>query len=194
MSTAPIKQYTPEEYLAIDRQSEHKNQYFAGEIFAMVGASRRHNLIVANLVGELRTQLKDRRCEVYPSDMRVKVSPTGLYTYPDVTVICGEAEFDDGHYDTLLNPTVLIEVLSKTTEDYDRGRKFEHYRQLESLSEYLLVAQEKYHVMRYRRQDEHWETDRPADTVALQSIDCELAVAEIYHKVEFETQASQEAR
>ena len=190
MTSLPQPRYTPEEYLAIDRNSEQKNQYYAGEIFAMGGASERHNLIVTNLVRELSTQLKGRPCKVYPSGMRVKVSATGLYTYPDVTVVCGEARFEDDQQDTLRNPTVVIEVLSGSTEDYDRGRKFAQYRQIESLAEYVLIAQEKHHVERFRRQDNNqWllsETNRLADTISLESIDCELALAEIYDKVEID--------
>jgi len=183
-----MKRCTPEEYLAIERRVEYKNEYLDGEIQPVDRANQAHCLIAVNLVGELGLQLKGRPGEVYPGAMRVKVTPTGLYTYPDVTVICDEPQFDDKQHDTLLNLTLLIEVLSKTTEDYDRGRKFEHYRQLASLHEYLLVAQEKHHVERYRRQSDGqwllWETNRPDDTVVLQSIDCELAMAEIYDKVE----------
>jgi len=190
MSTLPKKRYTPEEYLALERQAEHKSQYYDGEIFAMAGASRRHNLIAMNIGSELRTRLRGRPCEVYGSDMRVKVSPTGLYTYPDVVVVCGEPRFEDDHEDTLLNPTLIVEVLSPSTEDYDRGRKFAHYRRIESLAEYVLVAQQEHHVERFRRQETgEWvlrETDRPDDTLALASIDCELALVEVYDKVEFD--------
>ncbi len=189
MSSLPERRYTPAEYLALDRAAERKSQYYAGEMFAMSGASRRHNLIVTNLVRELSGLLRSRPCEVYPSDMRVKVSRTGLYTYPDVTVVCGEPRFEDEQVDILLNPTLIIEVLSDSTEDYDRGRKFAHYRQIESLKEYLLVAQDEPHVERYRRQDEHqwllWETSQPDASVELASIRCEVTLHEIYAKVNF---------
>ncbi len=179
---------TPEEYLAIERSAERKSEYLDGEMFAMVGASREHNLIVTNTVAELRQQLKKHPCKVYANDMRVKVSPTGLYTYPDVVVVCGEERFDENHNDTLLNPTVIIEVLSDSTEGYDRGEKFEHYRKLESLSEYVLIAQKKQHVECHLRQpDNRWvltETDNPQESIQLTSIDCELALVEIYDKVE----------
>jgi Uma2 family endonuclease len=179
---------TPEEYLADERKAEYKSEYFAGEVFAMSGASRRHNLIVSNIVRELSSQLRGRPCEVYASDMRVKVSPTGLYTYPDVIVVCGEARFEDGYVDTLLNPTVVIEVLSESTEAYDRGRKFEHYRTVVSLSDYLLVAQDKPRIEHYARQPERrWllsETNHLADTISIVSIQCDLALAEVYDKVE----------
>lgn len=189
MSSKPRPRYTPAEYLAMERQAEHRSEYLGGEIFAMGGASERHNLIVTNTVRELSLQLKGRPCKTYASDLRVKVSPTGLYTYPDVVVVCGKALFDDEEMDTLLNPTVIIEVLSKSTEGYDRGEKFGHYRKLESLAEYVLIAQEKVHVERYARQPEgQWllsETDNAQDTVPMPSIQCHLALSEVYDKVEF---------
>ena len=118
---------TPEEYLARERQAEQKSEYFNGEIFAMSGASPRHVLIVTNVVAELRGQLKQRPCTAYSTDLRVKVSATGLYTYPDVVVVCGTPQFDAERKDTLLilNPTLIVEVLSDSTEGYDRGGKFE---------------------------------------------------------------------
>jgi Uma2 family endonuclease len=156
----------------------------------MSGASRQHNLISLNIGAELRAQLRDRPCEVYTSDMRVKVSLSGLYTYPDVVVVCEEPAFEDTVGDTLLNPTLLVEVLSKSTADYDRGSKFEHYRTLASLQEYLLVAQEKSHVVHYVRQsDLAWlleETHDSAATIRLPSIGCDLALAEVYAKVRFD--------
>jgi len=188
MSLQPQRRYTPEEYLALERKAEHKSEYFSGEIFAMSGASRQHNLIVANVVASLHGQLRNRPCEVYASDMRVKVSPTGLYTYPDVVAVCGAPRFDDEQKDTLLNPTVIIEVLSSSTEAYDRGDKFGHYRKLESLTEYILIAQEKIHVEHYVRQSNNqWlfsEANSPSDTVLLPTIDCVLVLAEVYDKVE----------
>jgi Uma2 family endonuclease len=188
MSSEVKVHYTPEEYLALERQAEYKSEYFNGEIFAMTGASRKHNLAAGNVFASLHGQLRKRPCEIYPSDMRVKVSPTGLYTYPDVVIVCGEPIFDDKQKDTLLNPTVLVEVLSKSTASYDRGEKFEHYRKLDSLAEYLVVAQNKYHVEHYVRQpDNRWllsETDDMQKTIHLSSIECDLALADIYDKVE----------
>ncbi|MDQ2695363.1 MAG: Uma2 family endonuclease [Pseudomonadota bacterium] len=188
MSTQTRRRFTPEEYLTLERQSETKSEYFAGEIFAMVGAREPHNLIVTNCVRELSTQLKDRPCRVYSNDMRVKVDATGLYTYPDVVVMCGEPRFDDNRRDTLLNPVAIIEVLSESTEAYDRGKKFGHYRKLEGLAEYLLIAQDKPHVEHYVRQpDGQWlfsEADGLDGVVLLPSIECRLALAEVYHKVE----------
>jgi Uma2 family endonuclease len=188
MSTHPQKRFTPEEYLALERKTPLKSEYFNGEIFAMGGASPSHVLIVSNIVSDLSRQLKKRPCTVYASDLRVKVAPTGLYTYPDVVVVCGKALFDDDQKDTLLNPTLIVEVLSESTKDYDRGGKFEHYRAVESFKEYVLVAQDKHHVEHFVRQpDRRWllsETNRIEDTLDLTSIGCRLALAEVYDKVE----------
>lgn len=178
---------TPEEYLAIERKSEIKHEYFAGEMFAMVGASKRHNLISANIIRILGNQLLDRPCNVYPSDMRVKVSATGKYTYPDVVVACEEEKFDDAENDTLLNPVVIIEILSESTEAYDRGRKFEQYQTIESLTEYLLVSQEPYRIEQYVRQsNREWRYSEyhDADDVAkINIIGCELVIKDVYAKV-----------
>jgi Uma2 family endonuclease len=188
MSSQVKVHHTPEEYLALERQAEYKSEYFNGEIFAMTGASRRHNLVAGNVFASLHVQLKKRPCEIYPSDMRVKVSSTGLYAYPNVVIVCGEPIFDDKQKDTLLNPTVLVEVLSKSTASYDRGEKFEHYRKLDSLAEYLVIAQNKHHVEHYVRQpDNRWllsETDDIQTTIHLSSIECDLALVDIYDKVE----------
>ena len=180
---------TPEEYLAIERKADARSEYLAGEIFLMAGANERHDLIVANLVGEFRVQFKSRPCKVYPSDMRVKIPKTGLYTYPDVVVVCTGPEFEDDGNDTLLNPTLIIEVLSDSTEAYDRGKKFEHYRTLTSLSDYLLVAQDKARIEYYVRQsDGKWLFSTYSDlqeTVQLGSVESSLPLIEIYDKVEF---------
>src|SRR5207249_2311543 len=145
---------SPQEYLALERQSETKHEYYEGEIVALAGASEKHNLIVVNLIVVLHAQLKGRPCKVYPSDMRLKVSRTGAYTYPDVMVACKKSELEDSHKDTILNPVVIIKVLSKSTEDIDRGRKFENYRQIETLQDFLLVSQDSHRVERMTRQSE----------------------------------------
>ena len=189
MSSQPKTFLSEAEYLELERQAERKSEYFQGEMFLMAGASRRHGLIVANLVAELRQQLKQKACEVYPGDLRVRVTPTGLYTYPDVVVVCPEMQFADDREDTVLNPTVIIEVLSDSTRDYDRGRKFQHYRTLPSLLEYLTVAQDSTHVEQWTRQaDNRWLLSEFAgigQTIELASIGCVLPLAEIYDKVEF---------
>ena len=155
----------------------------------MGGASERHNVIVANVVAELRGQLKGRPCRVYPSAMRVRIRETGLHAYPDVTVVCGRAEFDDAQRDTLLNPTVIVEVLSKSTESYDRGEKCAHYRKLPSLTEYVLIAQDKILVEHYQRQPEQqWllsEASTLQQSLHLAAIQCTLDLAEVYDKVDF---------
>jgi Uma2 family endonuclease len=188
MSTHPKAYLTVEEYLELERAAERKHEYLNGEMFAMAGASRRHALIVTNLVRELGQYLKDRPCEVYSTDMRLRVSPTGLYTYPDVAVVCGPPQFADEDCDTLLNPTLIVEVLSESTKNYNRGEKFRHYRALSSLVEYVLVAQDSIHIEQYGKRGESWvlmETDDPRGNVRLGSLDCMLPVVEVYHKVEF---------
>ena len=187
MTSRPIIRLTQAEYLKLDRQSELRHEFLAGEVFVMTGASRNHNLITVNVAAALSEQLRRRQCEVYASDVRVKVSPQRLYAYPDVIVVCGNPRFEDEVNDTLFNPTILIEVLSKSTEAYDRGLKFELYRGLESLQEFILIAQNKCHVKHYRRQsDNRWiltEPNDPAGLVALESIAGQLAVEQIYLKV-----------
>jgi len=189
MSTQPETFLTPEQYLEIERKAEYKSEYFEGEMFAMAGAREAHNLVVANLLSQIHSQLRSRPCRVYPSDMRVRVKATGLYTYPDVVVVCGEPRFLDEQRDTLLNPTLIVEILSPTAEAYDRGRKFEHYRSLEFLKEYLLISSERVGAELFTRQlDGRWlltAATRPAETIELQSVACRIALADIYEKVEF---------
>lgn len=189
MRTAAPRFVTPEEYLAAERASETRSEYFAGEVVAMTGASRAHNLIAGNIHGLLWTQLRRRPCEAYIGDMRVKVGLTGLYTYPDVVVVCGEPDLEDEHVDTLLNPTLIVEVLSPSTERYDRGRKLEHYRKIASLAEYLLVAQDARRIEWYTRQESglwsYRDTQEGQHTVELASISCGLELDEVYDRVAF---------
>src|SRR5438552_2686042 len=153
MSSLAETYYTPEQYLALERAAEYKSEYINGKVYARAGANREHNLLTVNIAAGLGSTLKDQPYEVYISQMRVKVSPTGMYTYPDVVVACNEPRFEDEHGDTLLNPTIIVEVLSPSTEAYDRGEKFAHYRRLTSLAEYVLVSQDKARVEHYRRHD-----------------------------------------
>ncbi len=189
MSAIPKQKLTPEEYLEIERKAEYKSEYFDGEIFAMAGARRNHNKIVGNLTGLVWQNLKGKDCEFYPSDMRVFIPKTGLYTYPDVVVVCGEPKFQDKVFDTLLNPTLLIEVLSESTESYDRGKKFQHYRSIESLREYVLVSQDEARIEKYVKQgDGFWVLSEAVGTnakIKLDAIDCELALSEVFDKVNF---------
>lgn len=181
---------SPEEYLRLERQAECKSEYLNGEIFAMTGASRNHNLITVNVSRELSQQLKGRPCEVYSADMRVKVLWNGLYTYPDVAVVCGEPKFEDDQIDTLLNPTVLFEVLSPTTERYDRIAKSSYYRTVDSLKEHLLVAQDEVRLEQYVRQaDGQWllfEYLTLDSTLRLDSLDCALSLKDVYDRVTFD--------
>lgn len=188
MSTAEKRHYTPEEYLEFERASPFKHQYYKGEIFAMTGASFVHNQIVSNLLRSLGNKLEKRPCQALPSDLRVKVDPTGLYTYPDVIVVCSEPEFEDNVLDTLLNPKVIVEVLSTTTEAYDRGRKFAQYRLIESLEQYVLVSQEEYLVEVFTKQvDGQWTLSDARGleaSIELSAIGCVLALSEVYQRVE----------
>lgn len=188
MLVSPASRMTPEEYLEAERSAETKSEYFAGEVFAVAGAGEAHNLVVANLIVSLGTQLRRRPCRIYPSDLRVLVSETGLYTYPDVVVVCGEPRFLDEKRDTLLNPTLLVEVLSETTEGYDRGKKFEHYRRIDSLQEYVLVSPVAPRVERFLRQEGGtWlfsEASGLEETAELPSIGCALPLTEVYEKIE----------
>ncbi len=184
---APLMQhrYTPEEYLAYEQQAEYKSEYIDGQIIAMAGAGRKHNLITGNLFRVMGNQLLGRPCEVYMSEMRVKVSAQGLYTYPDLVAVCGDGQFEGAHEDTLLNPTLIIEVLSPSTELYDRKAKFGYYRQLPSLQEYLLVAQDQQLVEHFVRADGGWLLIEPADPAVLHlpSIGCTIALSDVYPKV-----------
>jgi Uma2 family endonuclease len=188
MSTQPKVLLTPEEYLAIEREAEFRSEYWSGEMFAMGGAREPHNDICVNVSGELWQQLRSRPCKIYSNDMRVR-TVSNLYTYPDGIVVCGERRFLDERRDTLLNPNLIIEVLSPSTERYDRGSKFEQYRGIESLREYLMLASDRIHAELFTKQPNgHWslsEWSAPEDVVPLESCDCRLKLAEVYEKVEF---------
>ena len=186
----PAEQFmTAADYLTTERQSQTKSEYLNGRIYAMSGASRNHNRITLNLGAMLRTRLRGKPCEPFISDLRVKVSPTGLYTYPDVVVVCGEPRFEDEQIDTLLNPQVIIEVLSESTEKYDRGDKFTHYRALESMSDYLLVAQNQPCIESFHRQaDGSWIYSVAQGLEAqidIAAIGCALRLEEVYERVVF---------
>jgi Uma2 family endonuclease len=184
MGEAAIRQrMSPEEYLALERTSELKHEYAHGELFAMAGATRAHSLLAANVQGELRAALLDRPCEVHTSALRVKIAETGHYVYPDATVACGELRFED---DTLLNPTVIVEVLSDSSEAYDRGDKFEGYRSVSSITDYVLVSQKVVRVEHYRREpDGSWRFVAlgPGDALALTALGVRVEIDRVYHKV-----------
>jgi len=177
-----VLKLTPQAYLEQERLSDTKHEYCNGEIFAMSGASAAHNLITGNLIRELGNQVRKRPCRVYPSDMRVQLADG--YVYPDVTVVCGKPAFYD--QDNLYNPQVIIEVLSPSTADYDASGKFARYRQLDSLQEYLLVAQDRAHVLHYVKQAQNrWLLSeyQNTDEFELPSIECRLSLVEVYEKV-----------
>jgi len=194
MSAAHDLRLTPEEYLAIEREAERKSEYYDGRMYLMAGTSRAHSLIVMNVTRVLGTELLDGPCEVYASDMRLKVTESGLYTYPDVMVACPEIRFDDRRSDTLLNPKVIIEVLSPSTEAYDRGQKFALYQALSSLREYVLISQVEPRVERFTRQpgSTDWvysEATGLEREVELSSIGCRLRLSAAYHKVDLTQRA-----
>jgi Uma2 family endonuclease len=180
---------TPQEYLAIERQAEFRSEFYRGEMFAMAGATWEHTLVKDNISGETRQQVKDGPCHVLTSDMRVKVDASGLYTYPDIVVVCEEPKFEDKMFDTLLNPRILMEVLSESTERYDRGAKFAMFRQIPTLQEYVLIAQDEPLVERHVRQpDNSWlmtEFRGLTQTFVFASIPVKIALTDIYRGVEF---------
>jgi Uma2 family endonuclease len=185
-----VKPVSPEEYLALERQAENKHEYVDGEIFAWAGASRKHNVIAGNIITSLNGQLRGKPCEVYPGEMRVKAPASRAYVYPDVTVICDEPQFEDDYVDTLLNPSVVFEVLSKSTESYNRLARSAYYRTIQSLSEYLLVAQEEYRVEQYVKQAAgRWlltEVRSLESVIELESIGCSLALRDIFDRISFD--------
>ena len=193
---------TPEEYIAFERKALPdaeivRHEYINGELIAMSGASRAHNLITINISTALHSRLRGSECETYANEMRVSTPTTTSYFYPDVVVVCEEPRFEDDVFDTLLNPIILVEVLSPSTEVYDRREKFAHYRQLASLQEYVLVTQDKVLVEHYRRQEKQGSVPVPGKDwiftdfqelegiLPLTSIQCELPLQEIYERVTF---------
>jgi Uma2 family endonuclease len=181
---------TPEEYLRRERLADFRSQYLNGEVFAMSGATWGHNLICTNITSSLHSQFKDGPCEVVATDQRVRVK-TGdlLYTYPDIIVVCGEPRFVEGEFDNLLNPKIIIEILSPSTESFDRGKKFTLYAQLDSLAEYVLVSQERLNVDHFVRQPTgEWLFSGSASletVVTLPSVGATLKLADIYNRVKF---------
>lgn len=180
---------SPEEYLAFERNAEYKNEYLDGEVRPMIGASRSHCLIAGNVLGELATQLKGSVSEVYPSRMRVKIPAANYYIYPDVVAVRREPVSEDDYFDTLLNPTLLVEVFSKAAAAFEQIQRFACYRMIESLKEYVLVARDEYRVEQYTKQsDGRWlitDLSSPEERTELASVGCTLALKDIYEGVEF---------
>lgn len=197
MSTA-LKRITAGEYLARERKAEFKSEFFDGEVFAMAGGSPTHSLIAANFVREAGNLLNGTPCVVYNSDLRIKIQATGLYTYPDASIVCGDLEFDDEQRDTVTNPTVIVEVLSDSTEKYDRGRKSSHYRQVPSVREIILISQDEAHVERFVRQPEGgWlllEARDLAESFELSSLNVTIAMSDLYRHVKFDAPAVVESK
>lgn len=189
MPTQPRRFLTPEEYLMIERVAPYKSEYYSGEMFALAGANDNHNTIAGNIFAALHAFLKGKKCFVYQNDMRLGILSNDLYTYPDVMTICGRKQFLDENHDTLLNPILIVEVLSPSTESYDRGDKFAHYRTISTLQEYVLIAQDKPHVEKFRRNEEGlWvlsEASGMEGTIELTSIKYTLALLDVYAEVEF---------
>jgi Uma2 family endonuclease len=189
MVAEPKRKWTVEEYLAFERESEEKHEYIDGEVVMMVGGSTNHSLIIGNTYASIHSQLRQKPCLVYTGDVRVKITQTH-YTYPDVTVICGTPELEDGRRDTLLNPLLLVEVLSPSTESYDRGLKFQRYRTLKSLQTYVLISQNRPDIEVFMRtSNDLWLLADATDLdgrIELASIGCTLALADVYEKITFE--------
>ena len=184
VSTRQRRTFTVQEYLQLERAANYKSEYFNGEIFAMAGASTAHNTISANIIGVLWAQLRGR-CRVLNSDMRIALDASSSYSYADVLVVCGEPKLlAESFQDNLINPRVIFEVLSPSTEAYDRGDKFEQYRKIPSFTDYVLVAQDQVRVEHYqRREDGAWVSQVYAGLTAslrIGSIGCSLALADIY--------------
>ncbi len=197
MSTQPKQYYTLEEYFALELASNEKYEFWNGEVFCMSGASLAHNQIAINIGTEARMQLRERGCQVFPSDLRVKVPAYPPYRYPDLSALCGTPEIEKlGGLDMLVNPSLIIEVLSPSTEAFDRGDKFTYYKSINSFSEYLLIAQHRPHVSQFaRRENGVWtyrEFNDLADQVQCESVPCVLALSEVYRDVTFEGAAQVE--
>ena len=188
MSAQSLPRITPEQYLAMERAAKFKSEYFEGHVYATTGGTYAHATILTNVSGELRQALKQKPYTVTSGETRLRISPGGLYTYPDVMVVCGEAKFADDQTDTLLNPTLIVEVFSKSTEANDRGFKFIQYRRLDSLRAYVLVSQSEPRVETLHRQADVWLFSESLGTDAVchfESLDCQVLLSDIYHRVTF---------
>ncbi len=199
MSAQPKHFLTPEEYLAIERESEERHEYFDGGMYLMSGASLEHVLINNNVSAELHAQLKNTDCRAFSSDLRVFIPRTGFYAYPDTIIVCGDVRLvEDDHFDTLLNPTLIVEVLSSSTERYDRGDKFAHYRTIESLAGYVLISQVQPRIECFTKvAGNEWIyniADAMEATIELTSIKGRLALADVFANVDFERARSKAER
>ncbi len=188
MSQPALKRVTPEEYLALEEQAEYKSEYFAGKIFAMAGASYEHNSIVMNIISAAGPKVRDSKCRLHGLDLRLWIEEKDVFTYPDVMIICGEPEFYFDRNDTVTNPLIIIEVLSESTKNYDRGEKFEMYRAISTLREYVLIDQNRVHVERFVKTESGWvlsEWNDAGATVQFVSVDFHMPISDIYRGIEF---------
>ncbi len=189
MATASVPYLTPEQYLEIERKAEVRSEYLNGEMFAMAGSTFNHNRILRNTERELDRGLAGRKCDVFMADVKVHVPSTGLYTYPDIAVVCDPVQSLDQAQDVFLNPVLIVEVLSPSTMKYDKGHKFGHYRSIPSFREYLVLDQDAMHAEHHVRQmDGKWllsDYNQPTDVIHLEAIDCQLTLASLYTLVEF---------
>ena len=186
MSSAAKPYLSEIDYLVLERKAPTKSEYYKGELFAMSGASKEHNKIVASTIVEIGQHLKGKKCSIMPSDTRVYNPLNTLFTYPDVVVTCEEEKYLDNEFDTLLNPTIIIEVLSKSTENYDRGTKFALYRSIPSLKHYVLFSSLQYLAEVYTRDGDTWvltTANKPEDSLYLSAIDYHFKLQDIYIQV-----------
>lgn len=185
---AKKEKISPELYLELERKAEFKSELINGEMYAMVGTTRKHNRIALNIATILNSMLKAKPCKVYISDLRVQINSTGLFTYPDLIITCGKEILTDKHKDTLTNPKCIIEVLSDSTEKYDRGEKFLNYQQIDSLQEYILVSQDQHRVETFLRQtDGKWlyeSTEGLQSEFKISTADGSISLSEIYSNTE----------
>lgn len=186
---------TAQEYLHFDRASEGKHEFLGGQIIAMTGASGRHNLITMSASHSLYPVAIRKGCNIFASDTRVYIPATGDYTYPDITIVCGTPDYQDGDVDILLNPTIIIEVLSTSTESYDRGRKFKNYRSIPTLQGYILIAQDTAEIEQYIRQDDKWIYSAAIglqSVIALPTLEATLELSKVYEQVKFDSSEGSE--
>ncbi len=188
----PVRRFTPEEYMELEEQALEKSEYIDGFIYAMSGSTPKHAAITANVIGNLVPGLKKGSCRVYSGDLKIASDMRGHFTYPDAVVVCGKPRFHDKFKDVLLNPTVIIEVLSPSTEAYDRGDKFKRYRRIGSLTDYLLIAQDQPLVEHFSKQTDGWvmqDADKLSGKIKLKTLKMTFALTELYDGIEFETEA-----
>lgn len=188
MENLAHKFYTESEYLELEKSAEFKSEYYKGEIFAMAGASALHNRIVRNMTGLFWEKFRNHPCNVYASDLRVRIDKTSLYTYPDLVIVCGKEEYLDNSLDTLTNPRIIFEVLSDSTEKYDRGQKFSFYREIPSLQEYILVSSREKKIEKFKRMESgNWlfSESKDGELFLIDSIQLSLNLEDVYEKIDW---------